>query len=281
VIRFRQARRGVSMLLAGAALVCGLGCLPGASDKGQSSRRAIEATSGIDPSITPFRLEVLEELNDGTDLTIKGRLTPKDEWPAQSVVVRLAALDDTGQQRVSYHRMSDLAPKSQTLAAGEATSFSLTLPSVGLTNYQLEVLWGRDAAPFAPKGGEAPPEARPGQQQTQPYLALRNLQVHRVPSESCSAPNECDLRFSISGEFFNSGGATVRNVVIVAGFAGADKLDLKDQILENERRVEVRNLGLRPGASKPFRLSMEKRVSALDQVAPHPVVRIVAVDSDP
>jgi hypothetical protein len=69
-------------------------------------------------------------------------------------------------------------------------------------------------------------------------------------------------------------------VVILAGFTTPDQLALKDQILENERKVEVRNLGLKPGASKPFRISLEKHVSSSDQTAPQPVVRIVSVESD-
>jgi len=163
------------------------------------------------------------------------------------------------------------------LAAGVATPFSLTLPSAGLTNYQVEVLWGQEAQPFGQPGtpnSPAVPDA------AKPFLALRNLEVHRVPSESCATPNECELKFTITGEFFNSGGATVRNVVILAGFTSADKLDLKDQILENERRIEVRNMGLKPGASKPFRLALEKYVTAIDQAAPQPAVRILSVDSD-
>lgn len=257
-------------------------CASACFGAGAKSPRAVESASGADPSATPFKIEVVEELHDGADLVIKGRLTAKSEWPADEVVVRLAALDESGQQRLSFHRMSDLSPKSAVLAAGVPETFSLTIPSSGLTNYQLEVLWGRDAGPFLKKETETQPaEPKPAKEEESPkqYLALRKLEVHRVPGESCANPNECELKFTITGEFFNSGGATVRNVVIAAGFTSPDKLDLGDQILENERRVEVRNLGLKPGASKPFRLTLEKQVSSVDQSAPQPVVRIVSIDS--
>ncbi len=88
------------------------------------------------------------------------------------------------------------------------------------------------------------------------------------------------MRFSIKGEFFNSGGATIDNVVLVAGFSPADKLDLPGQILENERRIEVRNVGLAAGAKKPFRLTLEKFVPASDTVAYQPVVRIVSFGNE-
>lgn len=258
-----------------------LACATGCFGSGAAKQRAVDSAAGIDPSATPFKIEVIEELHDGADLVIKGRLTPKSEWSSQDVVVRLAALDDSGQQRISFHRMSDLAPQAGMLAAGVSENFSLTIPASGLTNYQLEVLWGRDAAPFLnkePAKIEAEKEKKP--EAPAQYLALRKLEVHRVPGESCANPNECELKFTITGELFNSGGATVRNVVIVAGFTTPDKLDLRDQILENERKVEVRNLGLKPGASKPFRLSLEKHVASADQSAPQPVVRIVSVESE-
>lgn len=271
-----NVRRATIFFAVGAlVLVSAAGCF----NSNSSKRRPIDSASGIDPSATPFKLEVLEELHDGADIVIKGRLTPKDEWPSNEVVVRLAALDESGQQRISFHRMSDLAPQAGMMAAGKPENFSLTIPSAGLTNYQLEVLWGRDAGPFLK---DEPTEEEPKAEKEAPtqYLALRKLEVHRVPGESCANPNECELKFTITGELFNSGGATVRNVVIVAGFTTPDQLALKDQILENERKVEVRNLGLKPGASKPFRLSLEKHVSSSDQTAPQPVVRIVSVDSD-
>jgi hypothetical protein len=109
-------------------------------------------------------------------------------------------------------------------------------------------------------------------------LALRKLEVHRVPSDSCSTPDECSVKFTITGEFFNPGGATVKNVVIEAGFSPADKLDLPGQILENARRIEVKNLNLVPGGVKPFRLAMEKLIPSSEQIAPHPIVRIVSVE---
>ena len=245
-------------------------------------RRPIESISGTDPSITPFRIEVLEELDDGALLLIKGRLITKSEWPSKDVIVRLAALDNNGEQRVSFHKVSDLAPNSAILAAGAATPFSLSLSSMGLSNYQIEVLWGQDAAPFLAKEGvkQGAQGAKLDKDTTKDFLALRNLNVHRVPGESCSSPNECELKFTITGEFFNAGSATVSNVVIVAGFTTAENLDLVDQILDNERRVEVQNLGLKPGGTKQFKFSMEKLVAASDQSAPRPVVRIVSFDSN-
>jgi hypothetical protein len=242
----------------------------------------VEATAGIDPDVTPFVLEVLEEVNDGKKLIIKGRLIPKATKPASEVVVRLSALDKAGEERVSFHNMKDVlggsaAEKQGPLALekGVAQPFTLSMPLKGISSYQLQVLWGKDAAPFSP-ADTTPAE----QNQPKQFIALRNLEVHRVPAESCSSPNECVVRFTITGEMVNSGAATIKDVVIVAGFAPSDALDLDRQILENEKRVEVPNLRLAPGASQRFKLSLDKAVPVSTVVAPQPVVRIASFRSE-
>lgn len=241
---------------------------------------ALEATSGIDPDVTPFVLEVVDEQNDGQRLVVKGRVLPKSSWPADAVVVRLAALDRSGQRKVSYHKMSDIlqdqpqgAPAALTLQKGVAQTFSLAIPVQGVTSYQLEVLWGKDAEPFA--GSPTAPV-----KENKQFLALRNMEVHRLPGGSCSTPDECVVTFTITGEMFNSGSSIVKDVVIVAGFGTPPNLDLPTQILENEKRVEVPNLRLAPGGTKRFKISLEKLVPPTAQVAPQPVVRIASFRSE-
>jgi hypothetical protein len=94
------------------------------------------------------------------------------------------------------------------------------------------------------------------------------------------SPDECIIRFTITGELFNSGSATIRDVVIEAGFGKGDNLDLPDQILENEKRVEVPNLRLAPGGAQRFRVSLDKLVTSTTVVAPQPVVRIASFRSE-
>jgi hypothetical protein len=242
----------------------------------------LEATAGVDPDVTPFILEVVEEKNDGKRLTVQGRILPKTSKPASEVVVRLSALDRQGEQRVSFHNMQDVlgvAPgvngTPRMLEKGVAQPFTLSMPLVGITNYQLEVLWGSEAAPFAPKEPASPAKKEPKE-----FIALRNLEVHRVPTASCVSPDECIVRFTITGELFNSGSATIKDVVIEAGFGKGQNLDLQGQILENEKRVEVPNLRLAPGGAQRFKVSLDKLVASTTVVAPQPVVRIASFRSE-
>jgi hypothetical protein len=250
----------------------GLGC---SSFRAKSTRAGtgeiVESTAQSEPSESPFTLEVLDEVNDGERISIRGRIVAKVPWARDDVLVRLSTLDENGDSKIVLRKLSDLAPNGGALSVDNPKEFVVSAPSRGVSNYQIELLWGDDAAPFMNQATELDSA---GEQ----VLALRKLEVHRVPSESCATPDECSVKFTITGEFFNSGTATVRSVVIEAGFSPADKLDLPGQILENARRIEVRNLNLAPGAVKPFRLVLERLLPSFEQVAPRPVVRIVSVE---
>jgi hypothetical protein len=232
--------------------------------------------------VTPFRLDVLSEARDGNNLKIQGQLVSKIQIPAKDVLIRLTAVDASGQERVSAQRVADLIPNGGDLNPSKPTQFSLSLPGSGISNYQLQVLWGKDAAPYlGPASGTSAGGAKDGvsdPKERREFLALQNLEVHRVPDGSCSSPEECLVNFSIKGEFFNSGRVVINDVVIVAGFAPASKMSLPNHPLENEKRIEVQNLDLAPQATKPFRLSLEKLLPASDTVAYQPVVRIVSFE---
>jgi hypothetical protein len=243
-----------------------------------SQADVVDTARGAKPEATPFILEIVDEANDGQRLLIKGRLRAKQEWSAQEVVLRLTALDESGSQRTLLHRLDELLPSVKFVAPQEPAEFTLAVASAGLSNYQLEVLWGNEAATLT-KQTKSPvaTESNPAGPQE---LVLRGLEVHRLPDASCASPDECIVKFTITGEFFNSGAAIISHVILKAGFSTADKLDLSDQILENERQVEVQNLKLAPGGTKPFRMVLETKVVPTQQMAPRPVIRIVSVKTE-
>ncbi len=245
-------------------------------DSATAGSAIVGSAVGGDPSVTPFRLDILKETNDGKNLTIQGQVIAKSKRPSKDVLVRLTAVDIQGEEKTAIHRVADLLSNSADLTPAMPTQFSLSLPAQGISNYQLEVLWGKDAEAYL---GDTP-AALKQQRTSSEFLALRNLEVHRVPDGSCSSPEECLVTFSIKGEFFNSGKATIRDVVVLAGFTPASKLGLPNHPLENEKRIEVQNLDLAPQATKPFRLTIEKLLPASDTVAYQPVVRIVSFESD-
>lgn len=239
----------------------------------------IDSANGARPDVTPFVLDILNESNDGQRLVIRGRLNAKEEWSTEEIVLRLTALDEVGNQRTLFNKLSELTPDLRVVRPDGSAEFTLALASPGLSNYQLEVLWGAEAkalssasAPQGQSSGTGLPAAQ--------ELVLRGLEVHRLPDPSCASPDECRVKFTITGEFFNAGSATIGRVSLRAGFLDADKLDLQDQILENERRVEIQNMKLAPGGTKPFRMALETSVTPAQQMAPRPVIRIISVKAE-
>jgi hypothetical protein len=243
--------------------------------------QVLDRAVGSQPQVTPFALDVVDEANDGQRLIIKGRLSAKQEWATNDVVLRLSALDELGEQRIVINRLSDVLPAVSKITPSAPADFTLAISSAGLSNYQLEVLWGSEAAAVsASAGGVGSDKATRAEDSSLQTLVLRGLEVHRLPDSSCASPDECRVKFTITGEFFNAGRATIREVTLLAGFSDADKLDLHDQVLENERQVEVRNMKLVPGSTKPFRLALDILVPPSQQMAPRPVIRIVTVKTE-
>jgi hypothetical protein len=178
---------------------------------------------------------------------------------------------------VELRRVSALLPPGERLVPARPAQFAISLPFKGGTNYQLELLWGEDAAPLVAAAKER--EADAGGDTAQ-RLVLRNLEVHRVPSERCGTPQECSVSFTITGEFFNAGRVAVQAVTLETGFIPATEADGGRQRLENRRTIEVRNLALAPAAAKPFRVTLDKAIPPELDVAPRPVVRVVSVSTE-
>jgi hypothetical protein len=257
----------VCMLTAGCAL-------RGSEDPRAGFKEVLESTSGAVPERTPFVLEVVNEATTMDTLSVQGRLRAKTRWPVKGLEVLLSAMDRDGQPRVSSKRVSDLLPKQEFIEAGQVVEFLLSLPVASSTNYQIELHWGESSSSIVTAERERGSSAR------EQRLILRNLEAHRIPSETCSTPEDCRVTFTIRGEFFNDGTKTVREALVAYGFVPADMLDSDEQILENEKRVEIRNLSLPPGGSKPFKVKLEKQILIGDQIAPRPVVRILSVQTE-
>lgn len=263
-----------------AALVVLVGCSPTVVAV-PIGEEPLDSASGARPEVTPFVLDIVDESNDGQRLVIKGRLSAKERWSADEVVLRLTAIDDSGMQRTLRNKMSELLPDLKVLEPDRPADFTVALASPGLSNYQLEVLWGAEAtgssSAVTPPASSQPIPTAPA---TGQELVLRGLEVHRLPDPSCASPDECRVKFTITGEFFNAGRAMIAGVSLLTGFSDADKLDLQDQILENERRVEIQNMKLAPGGIRPFRMALETSVTPALQMAPRPVIRIVSVKTE-
>ena len=94
----------------------------------------------------PFSLEVADEVNDGERLHILGAVSAAADWNLKDVIVKLTSLAGGNTIGVSYLPLTQAKKKLQTMIkAGEKYSFTISVPSKEITDYQLELLWGEEA----------------------------------------------------------------------------------------------------------------------------------------
>ncbi|MCB0318580.1 MAG: hypothetical protein KDD56_07470 [Bdellovibrionales bacterium] len=218
----------------------------------------------------PLTVEIKNEVNDGRNLHVIAEVSAKHRWTISGVAARLSGIQ-AGQEVVYKQEVLAklLGVDSDTvLAPGEPVSFSLSIPSEGLSDYQVELLWGEAARTTA--GADV-------NQAAVTSVSLKNLRVEAVPATCPRSP--CGVSFEISGDVFNEGHTTVEAFVLGVGFVGREGgVDLSRRIPENEELVDVTGLQLSSGASRPIHLVIDRPVSLEEADRYRPVVRIVDVN---
>jgi hypothetical protein len=225
----------------------------------------------------PLSLRVIDEVNDGKTIHVQAGVTAATQWNAEGVVAVLTALKDGVRADKTYSQLSKVLQ-------GEATDFStgslsqaiikpdteivftLSVPADGVTDYQLELLWGEDAADLIQKSGNASGTRSP-------VLELRGLQVvaHRV---QCSAP-PCGSTHSISGTIVNSGGGVASSAVLGVGYLWVPQgVPLESSIPQSEEKMELA-LKLAPGKSRRFTFHLDQVVPVVNGGEYRPAVRLL------
>lgn len=220
----------------------------------------------------PLRLDILSESNTDGILAVQGEVTTKTNFSTNDIGVRVRAIDGKGDTVEGVWFPNEM-PGSQ-IAKDTKLPFTLTIPVQDITDYQVEVLWGEEARKLTKK--PSPKGNGPA------FVALRNLRVQRLSDPKCAA-DPCLTMFIVSGEIFNSGEDRITGLVLSAGMISVPEggdLDLPNAIPHNERRIEVKNLALEPGGTKPLRLQFDEMYDA--EVAQYlkPSLKIVSVITD-
>lgn len=225
---------------------------------------------------SPFTLEIVEELNDGANLHIHGRVQSATAWPADDVVVRLSGMRAGEARKVSFYPLAKLQqqkPDSQLAAQvlpNTPLDFYLSVPSAELTDYQLEVLWGKEAKSVQPKTNSAAGQEKEG-------LVLQSINVQRLIPNCVAAP--CPSTYRLVGSLFNNSSEEVQRVELGVGFVWVPtgtNLDLSSQIPQDEENVEITGLNLAPQQSRPFKLDIDRVVPEVPDGSYQPVVRVLS-----
>lgn len=224
-----------------------------------------EAARGDDLR-NPFSLTVVDDYNDGTHLYVRAKVHADAEWPLSDVSVRFTGFHEGEEKASSVSPLSVLLKQSGKLDAGEDRDIVLSLPAPDLTDYQIELVWGK---------GQEGPEVAAALSAAAPALELRALSLERA-GQGCESP-PCTEKLKLRGQFFNAGNALLHEATLAVGFVwvpSGQKLDLSGKIPEDEQQVAIPNLNLAPGAKRPFALVFNRAVPASSDGRIEPRVRV-------
>lgn len=220
----------------------------------------------------PFRLSVAQEFNDGERLMVVADLTANTTWQTSDVLIRLRGFMNGAQVGEVTYPVSQIAPL---LKAGETREIPLLLSAAGVSDYQLDLLWGEESASVLQENKAANKSAQEIALPKPGAAELRNLAVssERVNCKEMG----CELKFTMAGELANYSDQIIHEITLGTGFLwtqGASALDLSSKLPENEASIELKGLELTPGASRKIRLVLDQTVPERSDGAFRPVLRI-------
>ncbi len=227
-----------------------------------------EALEELSSENLPFQLRVLQELNDGQRLHVRGTLISKETRPASEIALRLMTLRGSSLADEQTFALTDVASaleRSSLLAAREAYEFVVSASSDGVNEYQLELLWGEDVIPLALKksgiGGESVPADVP-----------EGLRLGRMSIERLELPCEekpCQLRYEIEAILENRGASFVDGAMFEVGFLDRSA-DSETATLESREEIRMTGLNLAPGTKRTIRVVFDEEfeLSAAERYRP-------------
>lgn len=231
-----------------------------------------EVSDSDEPSQVPFVLKVLNEANDGKRLMVRGAVSAKAAWKTDAIVIRLTGLQEGKIIETSEHKLTEIisaddsgpamvaAPEQ--LGAGSEVKFVISIPSVAISHYQIELLWGKDAQDAEPEVVPAPAVGK---------LEVRGLHVDR--QEQHCQDGICSFTLTVTAELSNQGAAPITQAVLGVSYVRQNGEGQSNPNLEDQ--LEVGTLNLQPGDSRAVRLLLE-HVPKEAVEGYHPVLRVIS-----
>ena len=250
-------------------------------DKANDLQRTSSGAS-VSNQRVPFDVVIHDEVNDGEKLFIRAGIRSRRTWPVADLVLLLTGTRDgepVEQEVLPLASspdliLSGLSEDGKELSDQEELLLSLSLPSAQITDYQLDLLWGSEAAPYLKRTAPAAesmraglsPSVAPGDQNgTQDSGETLHIRDFRVVTHTpnCGRAN-CPQLMKLEGKLVNTGPTTQNDVSLALVFRWipnrGSSLDLSRPMTQNEELIQLRGIGLAPGGSKPFRFVLDRPI---------------------
>lgn len=265
------------------------GCVFYKTEDSRNIESASNRTGPLTPGIlapvaqAPLTLEVKRATNDGMALHVFARVTAHTDWDSSAVLVRLAGLNQGEVIREVSQSLSRavLQPdvmvgseeRPEHLAAGKSLDVYLSIAAQGITDYQIELLWGAEAVALAGNSrGLAENIVPPSSRQN---VSVENPRVERRKKACAMAP--CPVTLNLSVDLVNTGPDVISRVLLAVGFVWVEpgqRVDFSAPKPENEESVEIGPLQLGGGQSQTVRLVFDRPIPGPLGKDLWPVVRV-------
>jgi hypothetical protein len=212
----------------------------------------------------PFEMELLEDVNDGQHVYVRGRIQVHTVWPLEEVAFRLTSYSQGERLESKMLPLSAVLRQSGALVRGETRDFEVHMPVRQANEYQLELVWGNEARQSL---------------QSQAVLALELRDVRSEYRAELCQQEPCPQRAVVHGKLYNVGPVAVVEARLGVSIHWVSdegpSLDLGSRIPENEELVEVANLNLQVGSEQPFSLEIERTLPVQPGGRYEPFVRVL------
>lgn len=214
----------------------------------QDQSSSLEARTQGSESKEPFNLNIVEELNDGNNLHLRGNIISYADWPLENLSIKTIGYTNGEEKLEKVWPLQNLLSDKSSFSANQMRDFVVSIPAIGLTDYQLELSWS----------GKALASAANKQVNPLSGLVIKDLQYQELV-DTC-LQGSCPTQILAKGLFFNPNQQIISSATLGIGWilAGQSKLDLRAQIPENEELLEISDLNLLAGQAREFAIEISK-----------------------
>lgn len=253
-------RPGLSVLL---ILLCGCSSLFPSVQKENEPVNIGVNEEGQD-LFAPISLEVLDDVNDGQTLYVRGKLSIFGPVGPESTIVKLIGLSEGIVVAEKEKTLQELVSPA---AVGQGDfPFALAVSSRDVTDYHVEVSWVPPTSMSSPKA-QAKVES--------PAVLFAEERVFKALQ--CET-HPCKAHFRVKGVLENLSEQSVSFVRLRVGFLkDTDSGELPGASLLNEREIDLKGLSLAPGTKRALELNLGAQETYGDDGALIPRVEVVGV----
>jgi|GEM_PF-3767716 len=211
-----------------------------------------------------FSLKVVEEINDGNFLHIRTLLSSENSWNPEDSIILIRGLSNGSNTAEKKYLIKDFFKDKNLLGKPFSNvKADLTIMNKELTDYQLEVLWGKDAHSFIPYSNSN-------------YNRLRFAETSLKLNEKCEEKEYCSF---LTSKLINSSKITINSAKIGLSFVFLkkyQKLDLNINIPKNETIIDLSDLVIKPQEVKNIKIDIEQKIPISKDGRYEPLLRVIS-----